>query len=157
MPILFKNAKKEVQRQYDDLKNRGFDPIANADGSTYSWIHKDTGEVYKGLDPISGIDATNGYRLRNHRQQRLMSELASSNLVERGASNTPASKPSDTKSTVTPATSGAKPSEEPVTVSSRITGFQVPTLKPLNLPEYKDGSGSSSGKSEEKEKPKNRQ
>ena len=82
MALFYKNAKKEVQNQYNDLTNRGFQPTANADGTTYSWIHKDTGEVYKGLDPISGVDAESGYRLRNHRQQRLMSELASSNLVQ---------------------------------------------------------------------------
>lgn len=133
MPILFKNAKKEVQRQYDDLKNRGFNPVANSDGSTYSWIHKDTGEVYKGLDPISGIDADNGYRLRNHRQQRLMSELASANLVARSGKSTPVSKPSEP---TTNSTSATTPAEDKATVSSRITGFNMPTLTLSKLPEY---------------------
>lgn len=135
MPILFKNAKKEVQRQYDELKARGFNPVANADGSTYSWIHKDTGEVYKGLDPISGIDADNGYRLRNHRQQRLMSELASANLMPRSDKSTPASKPPEPTTT----TSTATPAEDKATVSSRITGFNIPTLTLSKLPEYQGG------------------
>ena len=151
MPILFKNAKKEVQKQYDDLKNRGFNPVANSDGSTYSWIHKDTGEVYKGLDPISGIDADNGYRLRNHRQQRLMSELASANLMPRSGKSTPASKPSEPTTTTT---STATPAEDKATVSSRITGFQIPTLTLKKLPEYQGGKSTPTPATSLVEKPK---
>jgi hypothetical protein len=144
MAILFKNAKKEVQKQYNDLIGRGFQPTANADGSTYSWIHKDTGEVYKGLDPISGVDAENGYRLRNHRQQRLMSELASSNLVQ------PSTKKADTSVKLAEkkgeaTTTETKPTDlvsadESSAAVKKFQDWSVPTLNPLKLPEFKGGT-----------------
>ena len=141
MAILFKNAKKEVQRQYNDLVERGFQPTANADGSTYSWIHKDTGEVYKGLDPISGVDAENGYRLRNHRQQRLMSELASSNLVQPSAKKVDTGeKPVEKKGEATTTVTKPEDAVDNSASAKKFADWSVPTLNPLKLPEFKGGT-----------------
>jgi hypothetical protein len=129
MALFYRNAKKQVQKQYDDLVGRGFQPTANADGTTYSWIHKDTGEVYKGLDPISGIDAENGPRIRNYRQQRLMSELASSNLVKPGksskSSNTSVKTPGDGSDKTSTITREAIPGKANI-LNSREAGKLLP-------------------------------
>lgn len=79
MPILYKNAKKAVNKQYDEMIANGYVPTLNADKETYSWVNKNSGAKYYGTDPIGGIDAEAGVGdilKRNRRQRRLMSEKA---------------------------------------------------------------------------------
>jgi hypothetical protein len=81
MAILYRNAKKEAQRQYDEItKDLGYTAYASPDGKTYQFKDK-AGNVYKGKNPIGGIDSESGFKLRNRRQQRLVGELASSHLA----------------------------------------------------------------------------
>lgn len=89
MALLYKNAKKEVDREFDQIKAMGYTPQANEDGKTYSWVN-DKGEIYRGkLNPTPGIDADSGF-LKRHltreaRQNRLMSEKVTAMIPRQGA------------------------------------------------------------------------
>lgn len=88
MALLYKNAKKEVDREFDQIKAMGYTPQANEDGKTYSWVN-DKGEIYRGkLNPTPGIDADSGF-LKRHltreaRQNRLMSEKVTAMIPKKG-------------------------------------------------------------------------
>lgn len=84
MAILYKNAKKEVDKEFDQLTKAGWTPVENEDGTTYSWKN-DKGDTYVGkLNPTPGRDADAGF-LKQHltreaRQDRLMSEKVTAML-----------------------------------------------------------------------------
>jgi hypothetical protein len=110
MALLYKNAKKEVDQEFNELTKAGWKPVANPDGKTYHWENA-KGEIRRGAgEPTQGISADAGFLKRNFkreaRQDRLMSEKVTAMLPLQGEKKAeePGTKPNEPAkpSTTTP-------------------------------------------------------
>lgn len=160
MALLYKNAKKEVDKEFAEIKAKGYTPVSNKDG-TYSWVNAEGGKYTGDLDPTGGRDAeaTWGQQhfKRQARQDKIMSRKVSGELamapskpVEKSGTGTGGSgtgsgtdgksgAESNQSTTITRVEPVAKAKTEGV-VSPKNSGIvNIPpskTLRPSNIPQY---------------------
>ena len=152
MALLYKNAKKAVDSQFDEL-SKNYKPVASEDGKSYQWVNKTTGDIYQGKSPIPGRDVEAGAfdNIRNRRQQRLMSEKVT------GMLDKPSGKKQDNTAITTPKPGDTKkPGDTPTAQLNTPQGdnenikpgeyvakdFSMPTLAPLKSGQVKTGGAS---------------